>query len=50
MALINKFIINNKDLWLFLCPGVVEKEEHEDDSTSSNTTSVNDFEIHIHHL
>ena len=50
VALINKFIINNKDLWLFLHPRGVEKEEHEHDSTSSNTTSVNEAEIHVHHM
>jgi hypothetical protein len=49
VALINKFIINNKALWLILCPEVVEKEDFEHECTSSNTTSINDVEVHVHH-
>jgi hypothetical protein len=39
----------NKSLWLFLCPEVVEKEDYEHECTSSNTTSINDVEVHMHH-
>ncbi len=50
VALINKFIINNPSLWetIWGCG----KPHHDDsnDDASSNTTSVNDAEIHVHHM
>jgi hypothetical protein len=50
VALINKFIINNPNLWVTICGcGKPHHEESHEDS-SSNTTSVNDAEIHIHHM
>jgi hypothetical protein len=50
VALINKFIINNRALWLFLCPEEVEREEHENECTNSSTTSINDESVHVHHF
>lgn len=50
VALINKFIINNPSLWdtIFGCGRTHHDASHED--ASSSTTSINDAEIHIHHL
>ena len=48
VALISKFIINNDKL----CKCTANSEEPEiiEDDSSSNTTSVNGAEIHIHHM
>ena len=51
VALISKYIINNN----YICdsvPCTAKKEEPEivEEDSSSNTTSVNDAEIHVHHF
>jgi hypothetical protein len=50
VALINRFIINNKDLWDLCKKEEEEKEDSDHECTNSSTTSVNDVEIHMHHL
>ena len=49
VALINKFIINNNYLWS-LCSGSRPNEEdgHEDNISSTSTTTVDTIEIHAH--
>ena len=54
VALISKYVINNKPLCDSICdPCETKKEEPEivEECSSSNTTSVNSAElIHIHHF
>ena len=49
VALINKFIINNPNLWVSICG--CQKPHHEEahEDASSSARSVNDVEIHYHH-
>jgi len=49
VALINKFIINNNYLWS-LCSGSRPSKEdvHEDNISSTSTTTVDTIEIHAH--
>lgn len=50
VALINKFIINNPHFWALVsgCGKPHHDESHED--ASSSTTSINDIEVHVHHI
>ena len=54
VALISKYIINNKPLCDSICETCEAKEEETEiveECSSSNTTSVNDAEmVHIHHF
>jgi len=50
IALINKYIINNNRLWEYVCGANVTLQQTREDCSSSSTTSINDAEIHIHHL
>ena len=49
VALINKFIINNHSLWAY-CSGSRpdRKDEHEEDVSSTSTTTVDTIEVHAH--
>jgi hypothetical protein len=53
VALINKFIINNPSLWMFIC-GCGEPQHNNDQDEShensiSSSATVNDVELHVHH-
>ena len=52
VALISKYVINNKPLCDSICEAKEEEPEIvEDECSSSNTTSVNSAElVHIHHF
>ena len=55
VALISKYVINNKPLCDSICETCETKKEEpeivEEDCSSSNTTSVNSAElVHIHHF
>ena len=52
VALISKFVINNPRFWECVgCSTPTVHREHEQEDSSSNTTSVNDAEmVHIHHF
>ena len=49
VALINKFIINNNYLWS-MCSGSRpgKEDDHEDNISSTSTTTVDTVEIHAH--
>ena len=51
VALINKFIINNRYLWS-LCSGSRpnKQDDHEDTISSTSTTAVDTVEVHAHFL
>ena len=50
VALISKYVINNKPLCDSICETIDEEPEIVEDS-SSNTTSVNQAElVHVHHF
>ena len=51
VALISKYIINNKPLCDSICETKVEEPEIVEEDSSSNTTSVNGAElVHVHHF
>jgi hypothetical protein len=51
VALINKFIINNPNLWVSVCRCQEPHHEEAHEDASSSTTSVNDAElIHYHNF
>ena len=55
VALISKYVINNKPLCDSICETCETKKEEpeivEDECSSSNTTSVNSAElVHVHHF
>ena len=48
VALINKFIINNQNLWAS-CKGHIETHvEHNDDVSSTSTSATETVEVHAH--
>ena len=51
VALISKYVINNKPLCDSICETRQEKPEIVEADSSSNTTSVNGAElVHVHHF
>ena len=52
VALISKYVINNKPLCDSICPTKAEEEtEIVEECSSSNSTSVNSAElVHVHHF
>ena len=50
VGLICKYIINNNKLCDRVCKTKNEEPEIVEEESSSNTTSVNSAEIHIHHF
>ena len=51
VALLNKFIINNPNLWMSICGCGHPQHDESHEDASSSTTSVNDAElVHTHHL
>ncbi len=50
VALINKFIINNPNVWVTVCGCGKPHHEESHEDASSSTTSVNQAEIHVHHF
>ena len=50
VALISKYIINNNHICDSVCKTKNEEPEIVEEESSSNTTSVNSAEIHIHHF
>ncbi len=50
VALISKYIISNNHICDSVCKTKNEEPEIVEEESSSNTTSANSAEIHIHHL
>ena len=50
VALISKYVINNNQLCDRICKTKDEEPEIVEDDSSSNTTSINGAEVHIHHV
>ena len=52
VSIINKYIVNNNSLWLWCYPPKIERDRHEDDLSSSNTTvsdiSLDNPHVHVH--
>jgi hypothetical protein len=52
VSIINKYIVNNPQLWFWCTPPPPTRYEHEDDLSSSNTTvsdiSLDNPHIHVH--
>ena len=50
VALINKFVINNPQVWMQFCGCGTPNYDNSHEDASSSTTSVNDVEIQMHHF
>ena len=50
VALVNKFTVNDPDLWLSICGCGQPHHEESHEDASSTTTSINDIEVHMHHF
>ena len=51
VAAINKFILNNPDLWAYICGCGKPHHDESHEDASSSTTTVNEAElVHVHHF
>ena len=49
VAIINKYIINNNNLWVWLCGTEAEEAKQPQEDASSTTTSIADTDVRMHH-